>query len=280
MILSGEKIAKKILENLKKKIRGKKLSLAVIQVGDNIVSKKYIEEKRKIAKKIGIGFHLINLPLSISQVKLEQQIKRTGKDQKVSGMIVQLPLPGRLNVQHVVDLIPKEKDVDVLSSASFSDFALGILPIMPPTVAAIALLLKETKKKLEGSRVAVVGAGRLVGLPIALWLSQQGATISLIQKETRNATQIIAKADIVISGVGKPGLITGKMLKKGAVVIDAGTSVEGGSSKGDVDFESVAKRASFLTPVPGGVGPLTVACLFKNLFLLIEKGNYDIYYMQ
>ncbi|MCH7551997.1 bifunctional 5,10-methylenetetrahydrofolate dehydrogenase/5,10-methenyltetrahydrofolate cyclohydrolase [Patescibacteria group bacterium] len=270
MILSGEKIAKKILENLKKKIRGKKLSLAVIQVGDNIVSKKYIEEKRKIAKKIGIGFHLINLPLSISQVKLEQQIKRTGKDQKVSGMIVQLPLPGRLNVQRVVDLIPKEKDVDVLSSASFSDFALGILPIMPPTVAAIALLLKETKKKLEGSRVAVVGAGRLVGLPVALWLAQQGAIISLIQKETKNATQIIAKADIIISGVGKPGLITGKMVKKGAVVIDAGTSIEQGSSKGDVERESVEKKASFLTPVPGGVGPLTVACLFKNLFLINE----------
>lgn len=205
--------------------------------------------------------------MNVSQVKLERQVKKIGKDAKISGVIVQLPLPKRLNTQHVLDLIPTKKDVDVLSSASFSDFALGILPILPPTVGAIALLLKEAKKKLEGSKVVVVGAGRLVGLPIALWLTQQGATISLIQKGTKNTSQIILEADIVISGVGKPGLITGKMIKKGAVVIDAGTSVEGGSIKGDVDFESVLKKASFLTPVPGGVGPLTVVCLFKNLFV-------------
>ena len=268
-ILSGAPIAKRVLTTLKKK-RKKNLCLCVIQVGNNVVSERYIKEKEKIAKELGVKFRLVLLPLNISQVKLMQDIQKIGRDKKVTGMIVQLPLPGRLNVQRALDFIPKEKDVDVLSSASFSDFALGILPTFPPTVSAIALLLKETKKKLEGSRVAVVGAGRLVGLPIALWLSQQGATVSLIQKETRNATQIIAKADIVISGVGKPGLITGKMVKKGAVVIDAGTSVEGGSTKGDVDFESVSKKASFLTPVPGGVGPLTVACLFQNLYLINE----------
>lgn len=266
-ILSGEKIAQNILLKLKKR-KTKKLFLAVIQAGENPVSAKYVEEKRKVAKELGVGFRFINLPLAISQAKLEEALKKTAKDRKVSGMIVQLPLSRGLNAQKALDLIPKEKDVDVLSSASFSEFALGTLPIIPPAVTAISLLLKESKKTIEGSRIAVVGAGRLVGLPVSLWLTQQGAEVSLIQKETRNAAQIISKADIVISGVGKQGLITGKMLKKGAVVIDAGTSVEGGSTKGDIDFKSVAAKASFLTPVPGGVGPLTVACLFKNLFLL------------
>jgi methylenetetrahydrofolate dehydrogenase (NADP+) / methenyltetrahydrofolate cyclohydrolase len=266
-ILSGEKLAKSIILKLKKE-KKQGVLLAVIQVGENAVSAKYIAEKEKVAKELKVGFQRIQFPLKISQAKLEQEIKKIGEDTRVSGMIVQLPLPNSLNTQRVLDSIPKEKDVDVLSSSSFSDFALGTLPILPPTVGAIGVLLKESKVKIEGARVAVVGAGKLVGLPAALWLAQQGASISLIQKETKNASKIVSKADIVISGVGKTGLITGTMIKKGAVVIDAGTSVEGGSTKGDVDFESVSKKASFLTPVPGGVGPLTVACLFRNLYIL------------
>ena len=270
-ILSGEKIARQILSDLKKKKIRKRLSLVVVQIGKSPVSLKYVREKAKVAKELKVRFRLVNLPLNISQARLEQQIQKIGEDPKVSGMIVQLPLPGRLNAQRVLDRIPKEKDVDVLSSVSFSDFALGKLPILPPTVGAISLLLKKAKKNLEGSKVVMVGAGRLVGLPTALWAAYQGASVSMIQKETRNASQIIAKADIIISGVGKPGLITGKMVKRGAVVIDAGTSVEGGSTKGDIDFKSVSKKAGFLSPVPGGVGPLTVACLFKNLYILSGK---------
>ncbi|MDP4007005.1 MAG: bifunctional 5,10-methylenetetrahydrofolate dehydrogenase/5,10-methenyltetrahydrofolate cyclohydrolase [bacterium] len=279
-ILSGEKIARQILSNLQKKKPRRKLSLAVLQVGENVVSARYVGEKRKVAKELRVGFRYIRLPADISQVKLEREIERVGKDKEISGMIVQLPLPRQLNTQRALDLIPKRKDVDVLSSVSFSDFALGILSILPPTVAAISLLLKESKRKLEGANVVVVGAGRLVGLPTALWLAQEGAALSLIQKDTRNASQLISKADIVISGVGKPKLITGKMIKKGAVVIDAGTSVgehvrhsvsntlKTSKIEGDVEFESVVKKAGYLAPVPGGVGPLTVACLFKNLFLL------------
>ena len=295
-VLSGEPIARRILNNLNKRKKSRrKLSLAVVQVGENKVSAKYVGEKRKVAKELGVSFRFVQLPYGISQKNLEQKVARIGKDKKVSGMLVQLPLPPKMNTQHVLDLIPKEKDVDVLSSVSFSDFALGILPILPPTAAAIALLLKETRRKLEGSRVAIVGAGKLVGLPTALWLAQQGASVSLIQKGTKNASKLISKADIVISGVGKPGLLTGKMIKKGAVVIDAGTStaehvkhldvkhlvldtseswaatLRVKSIKGDVDFESVAKKASYLSPVPGGVGPLTVACLFFNLVALTKK---------
>ena len=284
-LLSGEKLAKRILANIKKKqcknpcLAGRQVSLAVVQVGDNKVSLKYIAEKEKAARDLGIGFRLVVYPLNVIQATLLRGIKNIGKDKRVFGVIVQLPLPKHLDAQVILDAIPKNKDVDVLSSPSFAEFVFGTLPILPPTVAAISLLLKQAKKKLEGKQVAVVGAGRLVGLPVSLWLAQQGAVVSLIQKGTKNASQLISKADIVISGVGKAGLITGAMIKKGAVVIDAGTSVESGPStslrvkkiQGDVDFKSVSKKAGYLSPVPGGVGPLTVACLFQNLFSLSRR---------
>ena len=168
-ILSGEKLAKSILANLKKKQR-KNLCLAVVQVGENLVSLKYIAEKEKVAQNLGIGFRLMLYPATISQTVLARDIKKLGKDKKVSGIIVQLPLPKHLDTQPILDAIPRQKDVDVLSSFSFAEFVLGTYPVLPPTVAAISLLLKKTKKKLEGVQVAVVGAGRLVGLPVSLWL--------------------------------------------------------------------------------------------------------------
>lgn len=271
-ILSGERLSKRVLSRLRRK-RKKGLSLAIVQVGESAVSEKYIAEKKKAAAFLRVAFRLVRVSSLVSQRQLENKIEALGRDRKVSGIIVQLPLPARVDTQKALDRIPPEKDVDVLSSSSFSDFALGRLSVLPPTVKAISLLLKEAKQPLEGKKAVVVGAGRLVGLPVALWLVQQGTEISLVQKGTRGVPRIAGEADIIISGVGKPGLITGIMVKKGAVVIDAGTSVEGGSTKGDVDFKSVAKKASFLTPVPGGVGPLTVACLFENLFLLHSSAN-------
>jgi methylenetetrahydrofolate dehydrogenase (NADP+) / methenyltetrahydrofolate cyclohydrolase len=269
-VLSGEAIARRILSNLKKKTTKRKLTLAVVQVGENLVSLKYIAEKGKAAKDLGVGFQLVSFPSKVSQVTLTKAVEKIGKDKEVSGMIVQLPLPTHINTQSVLDKIPQQKDVDVLSSSSFAEFVLGAFPVLPPTVGAISLLLKQTKKKLEGAQVAVVGAGRLVGLPVSLWLAQQGAIVSLIQRGTRNAPQLIKKADVVISGIGKAGLITGAMIKRGAVVIDAGTSVESGKTAGDVDFKSVSKKAGYLSPVPGGVGPLTVACLFQNIVFLAK----------
>lgn len=268
-ILSGERIASRILNGLKRKKAPGRLS--VVLVGDNKVSQRYITEKKRAAGKVGIAFELVSVPQDVSQAALERRVSALAKDKKVAGIVVQLPLPSKLNTQKIVDLILKEKDVDVLSSSSFTDFALGKLSILPPTVHAISLLLKESKVRVAGSKAVVVGAGRLVGLPTAVWLAQQGAEVSLLQQDTKNPGATIKKADIVISGVGKPSLITGSMIKRGAVVIDAGTSVEGGATTGDVETESVRKKASFLSPVPGGVGPLTVACLLGNLFLLTKR---------
>lgn len=267
-ILQGEEIAKKILEDLKSKIAGKQLKLAVVQVGENAVSETYIHKKEEAAQELGIDFELYKLAQEISQTDLKTRIGAIGEDKTVSGMIVQLPLPKHLNQQEILDVIPVEKDADVLSSKSFGLFTLGRSQILPPTVGAVLLLLQESRMNLEGKNVVIVGAGRLVGLPLAIWCMREKATVTVVNEQTKDLPSITKNADILISGVGKKGLIKGNMIKKGALVIDAGTSVEGGRSVGDVDFVSVVRRAGFITPVPGGVGPLTVACLLKNLVAL------------
>ena len=270
-LLQGEKIAKRILEDVRKQAQGKQLKLAVIQVGKNAVSETYIQRKQKVAKEIGVGFELFYFPEDISQTKATEQIQTVAQDSDVSGVIVQLPLPKALNTQQVLDSIPLSKDVDVLSSQSFGLFALGQSPILPPTVQAVSLLLQEYKIGARGKNVVVVGAGRLGGLPLTIWLMREKAAVTILQETAKDMTFFTTCADIVISGVGKQQLIKKDMIKRGAVVIDAGTSVEGGKLRGDVDFPNVAKKAGWITPMPGGVGPLTVACLLKNLVVLGQK---------
>ncbi len=267
-ILQGEEIAKRILEDLKKQVAGRQLKLAVVQVGESAISETYIHKKEEAARELGIDFELYKLVQDISQTELKSRVEAIGKDNTVSGMIVQLPLPKHINQQEILDMIPLEKDVDVLSSESFGLFALGRLPILPPTVGAVSLLLQENRVDIKGENVVIVGAGRLVGLPLAIWCIREKATVTIANEYTKDLASITKNADILISGVGKKGLIKGDMVKKGAVVIDAGTSVELKVAKGDIDFESVVKKAGFLTPVPGGVGPLTVVCLLRNLLIL------------
>lgn len=261
----------------------------MVQVGENKVSAKYVGEKRKTAKDIGVGFLYVELPGSVSQKKLEKEIEGLATKKSIGGIMVQLPLPSRLNAQKALDLIPVEKDVDVLSSKAFELFKAGKLTILPPTVCAVSLLLEvagmwqkvhDRKKSATWSKsrkrlkVVIVGRGRLVGLPLSIWFCHQGIEPAIIEKNTPNPSKITKQADILVSAAGKSRLITGDMVKKGAVVIDAGTSIEGGSTRGDVDFESMSKKASYITPVPGGVGPLTVACLFQNLLALARRTDY------
>ncbi|MBI1971587.1 MAG: bifunctional 5,10-methylenetetrahydrofolate dehydrogenase/5,10-methenyltetrahydrofolate cyclohydrolase [Candidatus Wildermuthbacteria bacterium] len=264
-LLLGERIAKNILDDLKAQVAGKKLQLAVVQVGSNPVSEKYIKEKKKAAKFLGVRFRLVKISSATSQEKMETIVENLGRDKSISGMIVQLPLPKSVRMQDILNRIPLRKDVDVLSSAAFGLFALGQFPVVPPTVWAVSSLLEEYGISTKGKRVVIVGAGRLVGMPLTLWFLQQGATVSVATKSTKNLGALTRSADILISATGQQNLIKGVMVKRGAVVIDAGTSVESGKTKGDVDFRSVSKKAGFITPVPGGVGPLTVACLFQNL---------------
>ena len=245
IILDGKNLADKILEELEKDIRksGKRLKLAAVLVGDDPQSKIFLRQKEKACKFVGVDFQLYQFPENISQQELTKQIKKIGR-QKNHGVIIQLPLPKHIDTEKILGLIPAEKDVDVLSGKKLK------AGVLSPVLAGILALLKEYKITFRGKKAAVVGSGRLVGQPVADWLKKRSIEI----------TEGTKKADILISGVGKPGfVINGDMIKKGAVVVDAA---------GDVEQKSVAKKASYLTPTPGGLGPLTVAMVLKNLLVL------------
>ncbi|MBI2644430.1 MAG: bifunctional 5,10-methylenetetrahydrofolate dehydrogenase/5,10-methenyltetrahydrofolate cyclohydrolase [Candidatus Wildermuthbacteria bacterium] len=269
-LLSGERIAKEILEQLKAEITPNTLGISVVQVGKNTVSESYIQKKKKAAEDLGIRFFLYRFPEIIKKEELRDGLEKILESSRTGGMIIQLPLPSHLPMQEILDLIPISRDIDILSSEAFGKFALGSLPILPPTVGAISSLFKAYKISVAGKRVAIVGTGRLVGLPVALWLMRAKATVSALNSFTPRISQFTKQADIIISGTGKRGIIKGNMIKQGAILVDAGTSVEGGAAKGDVDFKSVSRKAAAITPVPGGIGPLTVACLLKNLVVLSQ----------
>lgn len=205
--------------------------------------------------------------------ELKKEIQNICANPENSGVVIQLPLPSHLRVgdQEILDIVPPEKDPDVLSENNLGRFYSGTLSVLPPVVGAIFHLFKNYKISPKGRNVLLVGTGRLVGFPLAVWLLKEEATVSAINKFTKNMSSFTKKADIIISGVGRPGLIKGAMIKKGAIIIDAGSSSENGRTIGDVDLESAAKKAKYISPVPGGVGPLTVACLFENLVKLNLK---------
>jgi methylenetetrahydrofolate dehydrogenase (NADP+) / methenyltetrahydrofolate cyclohydrolase len=269
-ILDGKKVAEDILYEVKQRALNKSLKLAVVQVGKNSISQKYIQEKKKTAEEVGIRVELFSFPEDIQQEKLEREVERIGKDIENTGLLVQLPLPKHIDTQEVLDSIPADKDVDVLSSAAFERFKTGKFPMVPPVVGAVRALFSYYRIEVGGKRVTLVGFGRLVGMPLSVWLHKEGVTLLVADKKTKDVAARTREADIVISGVGKKNLITGDMVKEGVIVVDAGTSVEGGKTTGDVNFESVSEKASFITPVPGGVGPLTVACLLQNMVQLLE----------
>jgi len=272
-LLNGKKLSEKILANLKKEVRkaNLKLRLAVVQVGENSVSQIFINQKKKACEKIGINFKLFKFPAKISTLELKKEIKKITKNPANSGIIIQLPLPEKFLPEEFLNLIPEKKDIDVLSEESLGKFYQGTLKILPPTVNGILGLFKNYKIELKGKNVVVIGAGRLIGFPLAIQLLKEKATLSVLNEFTKDAPSFIKKANILISGVGKPNLIRGDMVKKGVVIIDAGSAMKKGKLVGDVDFKEVSKKANYITPVPGGVGPLTVACLLENLVKLNKR---------
>jgi len=272
-LLEGKKAAEDILKKIKKEAKEKNLKLAVVLVGGDPASLIFVKEKEKVCKRVGIGFELLKLPSEIGQGDLEKEIKGLAEREDVSGMVVQLPLPEEINAQEILDIIPLGKDADVLSSRSFAEFKAGGSQVVPPVVGAVDHLLKEYKIDLRNRKIVLVGAGKLVGLPLAVWLAQKNIGFSVIDKSTENPELISKQADVIISGIGKPGFIKSEMVKDGAIVIDAGSSLEKGKITGDVDFKNVSEKASFITPVPGGIGPLTVACLLENLANLNRRNN-------
>ncbi len=269
--IDGKKVAQEILNKLKRKARklekeNIKLKLAVVLVGADKASISFIKKKEEACLEVGINFELFTFPENISESNLLKKINIIQDDQKLSGLVIQLPLPNRINTRNVLEAIRPDLDVDCLTSFNQGRLTADMPVILPPTAAACLHLLNSYKVDLTGKHVVIVGRGDLVGKPLSIILTQDKNTITVCNKYTKNLRLITLQADVLITATGVVQLIKGDMVKKGVVVIDAGVGFKGKKLYGDCDFGSVYNKAKLITPVPGGVGPVTVAKLLENIF--------------
>jgi methylenetetrahydrofolate dehydrogenase (NADP+) / methenyltetrahydrofolate cyclohydrolase len=269
ILVNGSQIAKEKFSKIEEEIRSASLSLAVVQVGENKVSKVYVNAKKKELEKRGVLVSLYNLEEDATAEEIKEKIKTIKED----GIIVQLPLPEGINKEDVLSSISTEKDVDVLTPFSCGLFYKGALKTVPPVVGAIKTILEENDISLVGKNVVLVGGGDLVGKPLSLFFMKEKATFSVVDENTKDINCFTQNADVIVSGAGVPGLIKGDMIKNDTVVIDAGTSVVSGEVKGDVERESMKLKTGLFSPVPGGVGPLTIYFLAENL-LKLKKNEH------
>ena len=278
-IVSGKEIAQAIYKRLEKKVailKQKHITpkLGVVLVGGDLPSQTYVRRKGQAAANLKIDFLLKKFPASISTASLIKEInKLQQKKYKLTGLIVQLPLPKKINTGKILEAVNAKIDVDCLTQVNLGKLITGTYRVKPPTPDAILEILKYHQINLKGANVVIVGAGHLIGRPLTNLLFHEFATITVCNIFTKNLSAITKQADIIITGVGKYNLLTGKMIKKGAVVIDAGVSFVNGKMYGDIDFNSVVKKAKLVTPTPGGVGPLTVAKLIENTVKCAEQTN-------
>jgi methylenetetrahydrofolate dehydrogenase (NADP+)/methenyltetrahydrofolate cyclohydrolase len=273
MVIDGKQLSREIIEELKQeKARiPKKIRLAVVLVGNDPASLSFIKQKEKIAQELNIDFRLYQYPETIKTKELRKKVSDICRVTFNRGIVVQLPLPESINNQVILNAILPLKDPDVLCEKNLGSFYVNRLEILPPVVAAIKFLLEKYQINPEGKNVLMIGRGQLVGKPVALWFINQRATVFVANSKTQNLKDLIKMADIIVSSSGVPRLITGEMVKQGVVICDAAVVSEAGKLIGDCDFESVKEKASLITPVPGGLGPLTVAFLFKNLLALVKE---------
>ena len=276
-LLAGKVHADALLEELAPFAKELRPTLTIVQVGNDPASDTYIAKKIDAAAKIGIVATHLRLHEHISLVSLIDEIESLNADPDVTGYIIQLPLPEQLwhSFDRIVEMIHPDKDVDGFTAENFGDMALrGGAEFLPPaTAAGVVRLLEEEKIAIAGKHAVIVGRSNLVGKPLALMLLNRDATVTICHSKTPDLGAITRTADILVSAVGKPGLITADMVKEGAVVVDIGTTHIDGKLTGDVDFDAVSKKASAITPVPGGVGPLTVACLLANVVDAAEEAE-------
>lgn len=283
-LIDGRKISSEIKAEISAKVivrkqEGKKVPhLAIILVGDDGASQTYVDHKVKSCKEVGFHYTMMRFADTIGEDKLMKHIDQVNRDEDVDGFIVQLPLPQHISVERITEKIRPDKDVDGFTNRNFGSIISRNPLLMPATAFGIMELLKRYNIETKGKNCVVVGASRIAGAPLSMMMVEQGlATVTICHKHTQNLAGFTRQADILISAVGKPGLITADMVKERSVVIDVGTTrVEGPQFKngyvlrGDVDFKEVAAKASFITPVPGGVGPMTIASLLLNTLRATE----------
>ena len=276
-IIDGKAIALKIREELKEEVeelekQGVTPGLAVVLVGEDPASKIYVKNKKKAAEKAGIQSFEHHLPEDTPEAQLLELIERLNRDDSVHGILVQLPLPKHIDTTRVIEAISPDKDVDGFHPYNVGRLATGSPLFEPCTPKGIMELLKRSNIEVAGRDAVVVGRSNIVGKPVALMLLSQNATVTVCHSKTRDIEQKIGEADIVVCAVGRAEFVKGEWIKEGSVVIDVGINrLEDGRLVGDVEFEEAAKRASHITPVPGGVGPMTIAMLLANTVLSAKR---------
>jgi methylenetetrahydrofolate dehydrogenase (NADP+)/methenyltetrahydrofolate cyclohydrolase len=269
ILLDGKVVKKEVLEQIKKELVNieRPLGLAVIQVGEDEASKVYVRQKAKMAEELGFNFQHIQLPENVEETELLRKIDELNEDDTVDGILVQMPIPKHLNPSVIQNRINYLKDVDGLTDLNAGCLVHNKESLVPCTPQGIIELLQYYNIELKGKNVTIIGRSDLVGKPLASLMTNNDATVTLCHSKTKNLNLYTKHADILIVAVGKAKLIKEDQIKKGAVIVDVGINrQEDGSLCGDVDFEQVKDKASYITPVPGGVGQMTVACLAKNTY--------------
>jgi methylenetetrahydrofolate dehydrogenase (NADP+)/methenyltetrahydrofolate cyclohydrolase len=277
-IIDGKKIAAETRESIKKEAAaftektGVVPGLAVVIVGSDPASQVYVRNKHKACGEAGMYSRVIELPEETTQSELLSQIEELKNDPAIHGILVQLPLPKHLDEQAVIDAIPPEKDVDAFHPENVGHIMIGDYTFLPCTPAGVMKMLEYENIDVKGKECVVVGRSNIVGKPMAMLLLHKHGTVTVCHSRTRDLAEITRRADVLVVAIGKADFITGDMVKEGAVVIDVGMNRrEDGKLTGDVDFESVSAKASAITPVPGGVGPMTITMLLENTLRAAKK---------
>lgn len=276
-IIDGKKISEElrteIAEAVKNKEEGKRApGLAVIIVGNNPASRIYVNNKKKACESCGFNSFEYALPENAEERELLGLIEKLNNDECVDGILCQLPLPSHMDENKVIDAICPEKDVDGFSPVNTGNLLAGKPCFAPCTPAGVVEMLKHENIEISGKHCVIVGRSNIVGKPAALLMLQENATVTVCHSRTKNLAEEVKRADIVIAAIGKPNFITADMIKEGAVVVDVGINrLESGKVTGDVDFEAVKEKAAAITPVPGGVGPMTITMLMKNTLTAWER---------
>lgn len=270
MIIEGKRIA----HELKGRIREKslslsnRLSLAIIVAKETVQIRQFVEKKEKFGSDVGVRVEVIELDFfEQKNEKLLEHMLHAAR--RHDGVVVQLPIPREFSIEMVMKLYPMSHDVDVIGDTSFQQFKEGNLPFLPPVVGAFAEILRRNSIKLVGKNITILGEGRLVGSPAAIWAEHSGGKVTVATKGTVDLAEVTKQADVIISGTGVPGLIQPDMVKEGVIILDAGSGEMAGAVKGDAD-PGCSEKTKLFTPTPGGVGPITVAKVFENLLALHE----------
>jgi len=270
MIIDGKKVAADLRADLKKRVAELKSTynevpgLTVILVGEDVPSKIYVRNKEKSAVEVGINSEVIRYPANLEEKVLLDKIRGLNKNNKISGILVQLPLPRHIDKRKVIETIEPGKDVDGFHPMNVGNLSSGYDSSIPCTPLGCSLLIKQVEKNLNGKHAVVIGRSNLNGKPMTQLLLKENCTVTITHSRTKDLKTECLRADIIIAAVGIPKLVKGNWVKKGAIVIDVGINKTDSGLVGDVDFDEVSKVAKAITPVPGGVGPMTIACLLNN----------------